>query len=414
MAYRLLLIFFFPIIFIYTVKIAIRYRSLKYFMQRYGFAYPVVGDATIWVHCASVGEVNTAMPLIKLFLEHNPDQQFVVSTATPTGAKMVVNSKLNNVIHCYLPVDLYLCVRRFLRKVKPALAFIMETELWPELYHQCHKLDIPITIINGRLSRRTLNANNWLKKQYKSALGRVDHVLARSETDRQGFLVLGCDAQKIEVLGNLKFANSADLNVPDVSDFTRRHYILAASTHDNEEIQLAELWKDIDVAGRLLVIVPRHPERGKKIADELQASGLDVVLRSDQQPVTENTQIYIADTLGELTGFMANAEIVFMGGSLVKHGGQNILEPARLSRPIIVGPYFYNFQQEVDQFLDNQACIQVEDINQLATSITDLLNNKDLRDTLSSRAAQLMEQQHDIAEQYRVRILEYYKDYFLS
>ncbi|MCW8910082.1 MAG: hypothetical protein OQK76_05615, partial [Gammaproteobacteria bacterium] len=109
-----------------------------------------------------------------------------------------------------------------------------------------------------------------------------------------------------------------------------------------------------------------------------------------------------------------NAEIVFMGGSLVKHGGQNILEPARLSRPIIVGPYFYNFQQEVDQFLDNQACIQVEDINQLATTITDLLNNKDLRDALSSRAVQLMDKQHDIAEQYRARILKYYRDYFLS
>ena len=413
MTYRLLLIFFFPVIFIYTVKIAIRYRSLRYFLQRFGFSCPVSAEDIVWIHCASVGEVNTAMPLIKSFLKSNPDQQFMVTTTTPTGAKTVINNNLNNVMHCYLPVDIGFCVWRYLRQVKPCLAMIMETELWPELYRQCHKRGVPVTIINGRLSDRTLKASRWLKQQYKSALHVVGHVLARSEKDRQGFLELGCDPLKVEVSGNLKFANCADIQVTKPSEFTERQYILAASTHDDEEVQLARLWQNLDDGGRLLVIVPRHPERGREIAATIDKLGLDVALRSRNDSVTENTQIYIADTLGELTGFMAEAEMVFMGGSLVERGGQNILEPARLARPIIVGPYFYNFQQEIDLFVANKACIQVRDVGQLADVITDLLSNVELKNSLSSQALQLMDRESDIAGQYRKKITQYYKNCFL-
>ncbi|MDH5471745.1 MAG: 3-deoxy-D-manno-octulosonic acid transferase [Gammaproteobacteria bacterium] len=413
MSYRLLLIVFFPFVFFYTLKIAIRYRCLTYFLQRLGFFYPVVGPDVIWLHCASVGEVNTAIPLVKLFVKHNPDQRLVLTTTTPTGAKIVSQNNISNVVHCYLPVDMRFSVRRFLKKIKPQLALIMETELWPELYRCCQQFAIPITIINGRLSNRTLKANTWLKKQYKLALARVDHVLARSEADKKGFIELGCEADKIEVPGNLKFACGSRSKPGDITGFTGRHYVLAASTHDDEELQLAHLWKNVNNQNHLLVIVPRHPERGREIFTNIQQLGMDVALRSNKDVVTDETQIYIADTLGELVNFMATADIVFMGGSLVKHGGQNILEPARLAKPIIIGPSVYNFQQEVDLFLSNNACIQVNDVDALTEVINNLLNDRALGDELGARAAQLMVHQSHIAETYRTSLKKYYKDYFL-
>lgn len=313
-SYRLLIHLFLPFIFIYTAKIAFRYRSLRYFLQRLGFLYPAVNKNRVWIHCASVGEVNTAMPLIKLLLENHPDQEILITTVTPTGAEIVARNKLAGLVHCYLPVDLYFCVNRFMKKIKPGLALILETELWPELYYQCNRQNAAITIINARLSKRTLQANNWMKNQYQSALSLVDRVLARSEDDKKGFIQLGCTVEKIEVLGNLKFAHESNLAPVEIDNFTLRPFVLLASSHNDEEMQFARMWQSIDSRNRLLVIAPRHPERGPGIANELQGLGLNIALRSRQDVITDDTEVYVADTLGELTGFMAMAELVFMGG----------------------------------------------------------------------------------------------------
>ncbi|MDH5765237.1 MAG: 3-deoxy-D-manno-octulosonic acid transferase [Gammaproteobacteria bacterium] len=413
-SYRLIIHLFLPLIVIYTARIAVRYRSMKYFLQRLGFGYTGLDRHSIWLHCASVGEVNTALPLIKTLIKEYPQQAFIVTTVTPTGAEIIGRQKLNNVVHGYLPVDFRFCVNQFLKQVKPKLAFILETEIWPELYFQCARYSIPVTIVNGRLSKKTLQANNWMQKQYQAALGRVDHVMARSETDRSGFLQLGCENNKIEVLGNLKFSGSADLMPGELQDFSQRKFVLLASSHNDEELQFAEMWKMLDVKDYLLVIVPRHPERGRGIAAHLAELGFQVALRSNKDDVTGNTDIYIADTLGELVDFMARADIVFMGGSLIEHGGQNILEPARLAKPLVIGPYFYNFQQEVDLFLEHKACIQVENINQLAETLGRLLQDEQERKDLSARAERLMAEQDDIVEKYNARIKTCYKDYFKS
>ncbi|MCW9013638.1 MAG: 3-deoxy-D-manno-octulosonic acid transferase, partial [Gammaproteobacteria bacterium] len=174
MIYRVITILLWPVFFLYTLKISLRYKSLTYFKQRLGFSFPDFVKSPIWIHCASVGEVNTFLPLLELLQINYPQQHFLITTNTPTGAFIVNKNKLLNTKHCYLPIDTYGSVSRFIKAIKPSIAIVMETELWPLLYQQCHSNHIPIAIINGRLSHKTLNTSNWIKQQYKASLNLVD------------------------------------------------------------------------------------------------------------------------------------------------------------------------------------------------------------------------------------------------
>ncbi|TNF38288.1 MAG: 3-deoxy-D-manno-octulosonic acid transferase [Gammaproteobacteria bacterium] len=412
MIYRLLIWFFWPVLFVYTLRLALRYKSLRYLRQRLGFGYRSLPDKPIWIHCASVGEVNTALPLVQLLVEKYPQQQVIISTNTCTGAAIVERNPLHNVQHCYLPLDSVFAVNRFLGMLRPQLAIMLETELWPTLYGACRKKSIPLVIINARLSARTLEAKGFIRKEYAKSLRIVDHVLARSSVDKSSFLQLGADENAVEVTGNLKFAHRAQASVKTLSHFTERPYVLAASTHDDEELQLASVWQQLQRKDYLLVIAPRHPERGLLIARQLEALHLNIALRSRQDVIDDATDVYIADTIGELTNFIDRAELVFMGGSLIARGGQNLLEPARLQRPIIVGPHMENFQAEVDLFLQHQACVQVQDKNELALQLAYLLEHEEKRQQLVMAASRLMAEQGTIAETYLNKLVAYYPQLF--
>ncbi len=396
--------------FIYTLKIARRYSDKRYLKQRLGWSLPLLNRKPIWIHCASVGEVNTFLPLLKLLNKNYPEEEFLITTNTPTGASIVESHQLENTKHCYLPYDSFAAISRFLNYVQPKLALIMETEIWPQLYKQCKNKKIPISIINGRLSVKTLNANNWIKKLYKAALKNTDKIFVRSEQDKNNFIKLGADKKNIEVIGNLKFSNEASKEIKTLDNFTRRSYVLAASTHDDEEYQLAKMWKNINNQGKLLVIAPRHPDRSESILQKIKALNLNIAVRSKRDEITEQTDLYLADTLGELKSFMKNAEIVFMAGSLIPHGGQNLLEPAQLSRAIVVGPYVHNFQNEVDQFKNQCACIQVSDLENLARVMESLLVDADERDRLGVAAKQFMDKQVNTAELYMEKIKQHYSN----
>ena len=397
-----------PLMLLHSLKMTLRHKSLRYLLQRMGFAYPRFRQPPLWMHCASVGEVNTALPLLRLLAEQYPAIPLLVTTSTITGAAMLQKQRPDNVTHSYLPVDTLGSVNLFLHLTQPRLALIMETEIWPLLYKTCAKHKIPMSIINARLSHRTTNAGNWVKALYKESLQSVQHILARSDTDAERYINLGASAQNCETIGNLKFAGNVDEDtIATLDNFTRRPYILAASTHDDEEWQLAKLWVERDFKP-LLVIAPRHPERGRKIVRQMKNLNFPVPLRSKQQAIDDHTRIYIADTLGELPSLLSHAQLVFMGGSLIPHGGQNLLEPARLGKAILIGPHSHNFEAEVNLLLQHHACVQVEDVEQLGDEISRLLLQPDQAVELAQNAKQLMSQQQDIAQRYLDKLVEYY------
>jgi len=400
MAYRLLSIFLWPLFLLYTAKIAFRDQSLRYFLQRLGFSYPQQKNSHIWVHCASVGEVNTVIPLLQKRLTQSPQTSFVITTSTHTGALTVKRHNIARTRHCYLPIESAFAIKRFLKAWKIQQCLIMETEIWPLLYSTTHKQHINITLINARLSHRTLNAHPWVKQRYLESLKKVNKILCKSDQERDNFKQLGATDTQLFVCGNLKFtATENEQHRVQTIELGDRNYYLAASTHNNEEQQLAELWQKLNT-DKLLVIVPRHPNRSEQIQKQLDKLKIDYAVRSKQQKVTHSTRIYLADTLGELTDFMLSAELVFMGGSLIPHGGQNLLEAARLGKAIICGPHMFNFKDEVELLLEYKGCIQLENINALQTTLNTLLNRPEEIKHMGDNALAALNRQSNILDKY--------------
>jgi len=280
MTYRLLSIILWPLFLIYTLKISLRDKSLGYFFQRLGFYYPQQNIKTIWIHCASVGEVNTYLPLHHKLLTQFPDMHFVITTNTVTGCSTVLRHKLNRTQHCFLPIESSFAISRFLNAWQPSQVLIMETEIWPLLYKKCHIKNIPISIINARLSHRTLNTNNWIKSFYKTSLSCVNKILCKSESELNNFKLLGATDKQLSVAGNLKFAFADDSKTIEPINLNNRTYCVAASTHNI-----------------LLVIVPRHPKRSKQIQKQFKTLNINYAVRSKKQNINENTRVYLAGLL---------------------------------------------------------------------------------------------------------------------
>ncbi len=404
MIYRFLTILLWPVFFIYTLKISLRDKSSRYFLQRLGFAYPASKNKSIWIHCASVGEVNTYHPLHLKLLTQFPDTHFIITTNTVTGANTVARHDFTRTSHCFLPIESGFAIKRFIKAYKPSQCLIMETEIWPLLYQLCHANNISISIINARLSHRTLSANNWIKSLYKTSLSYVSKILCKSNTELDNFRQLGAEINQLTVAGNLKFT-SVDKPLHDKPiSLNNRPYCVAASTHNDEEVQLATLWNKLKPE-MLLVLVPRHPDRSKKIQKQLNKLKIKYTVRSQQQSLSQNTKIYLADTLGELTQFIQGAECVFIGGSLIKHGGQNILEPCRMGKPTICGPHMFNFKDEVKLLIENQACIQVKNISDLETTLSNYFKNPEVLISTGKKAKLALQKQSTILDTYISEIL---------
>lgn len=399
LSYTLTLYCIAPLLFAHTAAQSVRAGEYRYLRERFGFYRSSSNRSPIWVHAASVGEVLAAGPLIQSLTKRFPGKPIVVTTATATGGKVARTRYAEAVEHHYLPIDLPGPVARFLAAVKPACALIMETELWLNLYSTCARRKIPVIIVNGRLSSRTLNAGIYFKRLYRRVLDNVDVVLARSAGDKEGFIALGADPQRVKAIGNIKFAASNAQTDTEVVPIKRR-YVLAASTHDNEELLLLKMWQKRKRDSHLLVIAPRHPVRVRGILKQIQPMVKQVALRSRDDSVTEQTDLYMIDTLGELSVFMSDADLVFIGGSLVPIGGQNVLEPARLGKAILFGPHMENFADEASILLANQAAVQVADEESLEPVMSRLLESPDERSAMGERAKAILDRYADVAERY--------------
>jgi len=388
----------------YTLWQALREKDWRYLRERFGRYRRSGQQQAIWLHAASVGEVNAALPLIESLMKHHPTLPLLLTTTTPSGARAASDKLPPSVHHVYFPIDWPGAVRRFLARHRPRCALVMETELWPNLYSRCHAKNIPLLIVNGRLSARTKKVRPWLRRLYTLCLQRVSAVLARSEQDRICFITLGAARERCEVIGNIKFAAAPKSEGVKSIDL-KRPYLLAASTREGEELAVVEAWRASGDREHLLVIVPRHPKRLAQILNDLQ--GERVSVRSRGEPITDTTTVYLADTFGELPGFIAGAELVFMGGSLVPKGGQNLLEAAALGKAPLFGPHMDNFLVEAEVLLNEGGAIQVADAPQLGAAMRRLLADAPLREAMGEKARALVEARRDMAERYRQAIARY-------
>ncbi len=396
--YRLLFILLAPLLLLHTLWQAWQSRTLRLAQQRFGIGLPQRHDRPVWIHMASVGEVNAAVPLIQALQQRHPALPIIVTTVTATGAAMA-KKKLPGIEHCYLPLDFAYSSRAIVRAIAPRCLIIMETELWPQLYYQCGRQQIPLLIANGRLSQRTLNRPPWVHTVYRRALTNVTQVLARSEKDARHFVALGSDPQQVTVVGNIKFATPHATVINPIT--LPRPYVVAASTHHDEELQISQAWLASPLSGHyLLVIVPRHPARKNAILKRLFPLNAAVATRSSSEIVTDTTQIYLADTFGELQQFIAGAALVCMGGSLIPRGGQNLIEVAHQGRVALCGPHMDNFEDECELLLKHQAAFQVSSAHELIEKIEELLRQPETLQTLGQQAKALVNRQADMAKRY--------------
>lgn len=383
---------------LYTVWTAWRHRSGQYLRERLGLGGWPAGPVDIWLHAASVGEVNAVLPLIRLLTERHPDRSLLLTVNTPSGHATAVRALPDRLPCHYLPIDWQFAVRRFLGRIRPRASLVVETELWPNLYLQAHYQGAPVTIINGRISQRTGEAPLPVRRIYYRTLESVYAILARSEKDAEHFRKLAFHPDYLSVVGNLKFAAVRQAVAEPFP--TDRPYVLAASTRPGEEKLVVDCWQTLELPDHLLIIVPRHPRRLSRILKDLAGSGIKVAVRSRGDPLQPDTRVYLADTFGELTSFIAGSEFVIMGGSFEPFGGQNILEVARNGKAVIFGPHMANFEDEARIFLERQAALQVNDPDGLRTAIARLLAEPELATQLGRNGQQLMQDMGDMAERY--------------
>jgi len=396
--YKLSLLALSPLALAHVVYRAFKDGGWRYFKQRLGFGYINHESRPIHFHCASVGEFITAKPLIDAIQTKYPDKNIVVTTNTPTAASLVEKHK--NITHHYLPIDITFSVKRFLNKVYPLCTLILETEIWPTYYSLAAKKFVPLVIVNARLSDKTSETSNFIKNEYARALENVNLVLARSKEDHEKYITLGAASGKTYFVGNLKYAIADNTNQELACTTIKRPFFLAASTHDNEETQLSEHIELLKRKNYLLILAPRYPDRCKQLSEQFKNSGINVAIRSNRDEITDTTDIYIVDTLGELNIFFNEAALVFVGGSLINRGGHNILEPANFGKCIIVGPHTDNFSLETTELLEADALIQVKDNHQLGTKLITLLKDDNQREAYGKNAMQFMRKQSGILNTY--------------
>jgi 3-deoxy-D-manno-octulosonic-acid transferase len=397
--YNLLLLIFAPVIIVHALHKAARFKSWRYFWQRMGFGFGNLPQQCHWLHCASVGEAITALPLVDELHRRFPNQHFLLTTNTPTGASIIARQSATRgyLHHAFLPIDWRSAVTRFLRRTQAARLTIIETELWPNLIHGCQQRGIKIVIANGRLSARTTIRNPWVRAVYASTLAKIDRIYARNEQDASAFIELGAAQDRVHIAGNLKFAAPA-IDVT-AQTLTQRDYVLLASSHANEELDIAQRWLALK-RRELLVIAPRHPERSDSVQQQLQSLTPAIARRSRNDEITDSTRIYLLDTVGELMGWFAATKLIVMGGSFVPVGGHNILEAAHFGKGVLFGPHMNNFSMESNYLLQQGAAMQCDSCDALQQQLQYLLEHSDALQQLDRSASAAMLPYKNVVSEY--------------
>lgn len=368
-------------------------EDLKRFNERIGRpTKPRPDGKLIWMHGASVGESISMLPLINRLLEVYPDAHVMVTTGTLTSAEIMAKRLPERAFHQYLPIENPVFATRFIKHWKPDVALWFESEFWPAMLSCIKRKNIPLILVNGRISNKSFKRWQQFEFVIKEILDCFTLCLGQSDEDEYRLRVLG--AKNTLCLGNLKYAGlplPVDENKKqEIAEQVKNRTVwLVSSTHDDEEFKIARFLKDLrkKIPNLLTFMAPRHPNRGVEIKERLEKElGLNVALRSANEQITDKTDVYIADTIGEMGIWYSLIPLVFVGGSLIPHGGQNFMEPSRSRDAVIVGPHMHNFTDAINRAKKADAVIQVNDVLDLMDTVENLLTNPDLLEAKRSLA----------------------------
>ena len=366
--------------------------------ERLGFGYPRL-ERSIWIHAVSVGEVVAAVPLIRALGKRYPDRPLLVTTVTPTGAARVESLFGEEVHHTYIPFETPTMVNRFFTATNPLIALVLETEIWPNLYRGCGVREIPLVLVSARISPRSVRSYRRLLPLFRETLSHGIIIAAQGDADAERFLSLGAAPERTKVTGNIKFDVELPPDLPVRGRelhrelFGTRPVWIAASTHEGEEEIVLEAHARLLETNPelLLVLVPRHPQRFQGVREMIEKRGMRAVARTDGMTCDPSTQVFLGDTMGELTLFYAASDVAFVGGSLVPIGGHNLLEPAALGLPLLSGPYVFNAQDIADMFVAKGACRLVNDASELAAEVDRLLSDPESAADLGDAGRDILE-----------------------
>lgn len=343
-------------------------------------------DRPIWIHAVSVGEAISIKGLVSQLRKTYPQKKIVISTVTATGNKVALGLVNEGDLLTYLPLDFSFIVSKVLKKINPCVFIIAETEIWPNLISCLYQQKIPVVTVNGRISDRSYAGYSAIKLFIRPILRKVNRFCVQSEVDALRLQNLGVEKQDIEVTGNVKFdIDLEESSAVNVSAYRQKLWLgqndkllVCGSTHPKEEELILKAYAQLLIIfpELKLLIAPRHPQRSKEIASLAAGKGFMPIFISSITgacPACINKAIFILDVIGELLNYYSAADIVFMGGSLIKKGGHNILEPASLKKPVVFGPYMFNFRDISELFLENKAAFMAHDYQELIVKIKEIL-----------------------------------------
>ena len=362
------------------------------FSQRFGIYNNIRSlDNPIWFHAVSLGEVISSKKIVSKIQEHN---EVILSVSTPTGlreAKKIYGDKL---VVIYSPWDFLLFINSFYKKFNPIALIIFETEIWPSMIHISSKKNIPIVLSNARLSESSFYRYRRLKFFILHTFKKFSLILAQSNQHVHRFESMGVNKNKIKKVGSVKFDSDSKDSKPDELIRRSDNLILAASTHIGEDEIIAETFVKLkeNFKNLRLVLVPRHPERSDSVLKIFEENGIKSEVCSRFLPEDNTNDVVIINSIGILNNLYRNATISFVGGSLLKkYGGHNIVEPATNKCPFIVGPFMKNFEEVINLFKTQDACIQLSHSNEFYYKIKELLNNQELRNNMANNALKVIE-----------------------
>jgi len=398
--YSMLVAFSTPFVLLYFAVRGLRDRTyLERWGERFGFVQPGEKAGGILLHAASVGEYNAASPLIKALLKRYPDLPLIVTTQTPTGSERVSRDLGAKVFHAYIPLDLPAAVSRFLSRTKPQLIVVMETEIWPNLYLEAHRRDIPLLIANARLSATSVKRYQRVSGLARKILQPVTWIGAQSTEDAERMIRCGTRPQHTAMTGNLKFDLQVPASLLEQAEALRsrwnpaRPVLVAGSTHEADENVILPAFTGLleSMPDALLILVPRRPERFARTAQAARAAGLRVEMYSEGETCTELAQCFVINAMGKLMAYYACADATFVGGSMGEQGGHNTLEPAALGKPVMVGPNTANAKEIVDELIDCGAAVRISNLQGFQASAEALLGDRLLRDRMGQAGLALIE-----------------------
>ena len=396
---------------LYFVRLIIRAIQNPDYLKRwgerlgYGSNLPTEGKTVLWIHAVSVGEVNASIPLVRSLLDTYSNSEILVTTSTPTGSKILLDKMGARVKHQYVPLDLPACLNVFLDRWNPKAVIVLETEIWPNILSMCKERGIFTALVNARLSEKSKDKYNIVKPLAAEALGNLDLLIAQYDSDADRFKEINT-ALKIEVCGNLKFDQQVPEEMHSISssirdswsDYGQRPTLIAASTHETEEEFVLDAFLEIlgEAKEALLILVPRHPERFETVFEYIQNRELSVARRSNKDDVTPKTQVLLGDTMGELNFLYSVSDVAFVGGSLVDHGGQNLLEPASLGLPLSSGKSLRNFQEIADELQESKALFLIEEQKELSDFFIDMISKPKKSARIGKASAKVFEKNRGV------------------